>query len=177
MIKLILYGAGFIIATLTQAGYAESRYQVEILVFVQGLTTTEVFDQTESRIQWPTALTEIAAFPSAENKMLKDGAAALFKDKRYHQIIHYAWIQSTGASSAILPVHIQSEDGKLDGFIHLKYAQPYELAIDLEQKSDQISADGKPYLHRLNHKRAIKLNEIYYFDHPKLGALVWIDAL
>jgi Peptidoglycan-binding protein, CsiV len=174
--RTIVYGLSVIIAVVSQGIFAESgKYQIEMLVFSQGPPTTEVFDQTESKIQWPTALTELSAYQQTDNKALKEGIAELLKDGVYQPIANLAWTQSTGPGGAILPVHIQSTDGNLDGFMHIRNTQQFELIVDLEQKSTQTDRSGKPYLYRLHEKRPIKLNEIQYFDHPKVGVLVRIN--
>jgi Peptidoglycan-binding protein, CsiV len=153
----------------------DGKYQIELLLFSQGLPTTEVFDQTASLIQWPTALAELSTYQQTDNRVLKAGAAALFKNPAYQLIGHFSWQQSPGIGSVILPVHIQSADGKLDGYLQLRNAQPFELVVDLEQKSAQTDQTGKPYIYRLTEKRPIKLNEIQYFDHPKLGLLILVN--
>lgn len=166
------------VAFLSLNAKAESgKYQIELLVFSQNLPTTEVFDQTVSKIQWPRGLTELSAYQQTDNKALKDRASALFQDVAYQPIAYYSWLQSIGLGNVILPVHIQSADGKLDGFIQLHNSQPFELIVDLKQKSAQADRTGKPYLYRLNEKRPIKLNGIQYFDHPKLGVLARVNGV
>jgi hypothetical protein len=179
MKKIMLLGFfSLFIALLSPYGIAESgKYQIEMLVFSQSLPTAEVFNQTESKIQWPTALTELTAYEQTDNKALKDGITELLQDGVYRPIANLAWTQSTELGSVILPVHIQSTDGNLDGFIHLRNTQQLELIIDLEQKSTQTGRSGKPYLYHLNEKRTIKLNETQYLDHPKLGVLVRINGV
>jgi Peptidoglycan-binding protein, CsiV len=177
MKKIVLFSLSLIIAIFSQCVCAEgSRYQIELLVFSQSLPTTEVFDQTESKIQWPTALTELSAYQQTENTAIKENASVLFRDVAYQPIAHFSWLQSTGPGNVLLPVHIQSADGKLDGYLQLRNAQPFELIVDLEQKSAHADRTGKSYLYRLNEKRPIKLNEIQYFDHPKLGVLVRVSG-
>ncbi len=174
----LLFCLSLIVATVSQSVYAEgNRYQIEMLVFSQTVPTSEVFDQTESKIQWPTALSELSAYQQTDIRSLKDGASALFKDTAYQSIANFAWIQSTGPGSAILPVHIQSTDGVLDGFIQLRNTQSFEIILDLEQKSANADRSGKRYLYRLNEKRSVKLNEIQYFDHPKLGVILRISGV
>jgi hypothetical protein len=178
MKKIMLFGFSLLIALLSPFGIAESgKYQIEMLVFSQRLPTPEVFNQTESKIQWPTALTELSAYEQTDNKGLKGGIAELLKNSVYQPIANLAWTQSAELGSVILPVHIQSTDGNLDGFIHIRNTQQLELIIDLEQKSTQTDRSGKPYLYHLNEKRPIKLNEIQYLDHPKLGVLVRINGV
>jgi hypothetical protein len=174
----ILLCLSLIIALVSPFTKAESaKYQIELLVFSQGLPTTQVFEQTESRIKWPTALAELSAYQQADNKVLKEGASILFKEATYQPIAHFSWLQSTGLGSVVLPVHVQSADGKLDGYIQLRNAQPLELIVDIEQKSVQTDRTGKPYLFRLHEKRPIKLNEIQYLDHAKVGVLVRVNGV
>ncbi len=177
MKRIIFCSLSLMIALLSPFAKAESRYQIEMLVFSQGLSTTEAFNQTESKIRWPSALTELSAYEQTDNKALKGGIAELLNAGEYRLIANLAWVQSTGPGGVILPVHIQSTDGNLDGFIHIRNTQQIELIVDLEQKSNQTNSLGKPYLFRLNEKRPVKLYETQYFDHPKIGVLVRISGV
>lgn len=97
MKKTVFFSIRLIITIFSQSVWAGgSRYQVELLVFSQRLPTTEVFDQMESKIQWPTALTELSAYQETDNKSLRDSATALFKDVTYQPIVYFSWAQSTG---------------------------------------------------------------------------------
>ncbi|MBK8816168.1 MAG: hypothetical protein IPN42_12045 [Methylococcaceae bacterium] len=177
MNKTLIFCLSLIFSYFSQSVYADgNRYQIEILVFSQNLPTSEVFDQTESKIQWPTALTELSAYQQTDITSLKDGASVLLKDPAYQSIARFAWVQSTGPGNAILPVHIQSTDGVLDGFIQLRNTQPFQLTLDLEQKSSSVNSSGRRYLYRVNEKRNINLNEIHYFDHPKVGVIVRVSG-
>ena len=153
------------------------KYQFELVVFSQNLPTTEVFDQTESKIKWPTALAELSAYQQTEGGFLKESAAQLFKHAAYQPITQLSWTQSAGIGDVILPVHIQHADGKLDGYVQLRNNPPLELIVDLEQKSSQLAHSGKYCLYHLHEKRAIKANEVNYLDHPKLGVLITVKPL
>lgn len=178
MDRWLLFCLGLLMVIVNTVVYAESgRYQIEILVFAQGLQTSEAFSQTGSRIQWPTAMAELSAYRQIEDSMLKDGASALLKDPAFQEVAHFNWMQSTGFGSVLLPVHIQSSDGNFDGFIQLRNAQPYELILDVELKSPNVDRSGKRYLYRLNEKRDVKLDETHYFDHPKLGVIVRVTGV
>jgi hypothetical protein len=154
-----------------------SRYQIELVVFEQGIQSTTVSNQTESLIKWPTALTELSGMQQTENKLLTDSATILLSQSGYKPIVHFAWVQSAGPGGAILPMHVKSEDGRLDGFIHLRNTQSFELITDLEYRSIQVNNTGKYYLYRVNEKRPLELNSIQYFDHPKIGVLVQVSGM
>jgi Peptidoglycan-binding protein, CsiV len=176
MNKLSLLGWCLMFAVFNQSVYADGgRFHIEVLVFSHSLPTTEVFDQVDSRIQWPKALTELAAYQQTGQKALKDGAMALFKQAPYQAIAHHAWLQP-GVGNALLPVHIQSEDGRLDGFVQLSKTNPLELIVDLEQKSAQPDRSGKYFLYHINEKRLLRPNEVQYFDHPKIGVLAIVKG-
>lgn len=86
----ILLCLSLIISLLSPFTKAESaKYQIELLVFSQGIPSTQVFEQTESRIKWPTALAELSAYQQTDNKVLKEGASILFKEATYQPIAHF----------------------------------------------------------------------------------------
>lgn len=178
MKRAIVYILYIVLALFNCRLHAEgNRYQVELVVFEQGVQSSTVSNQTESRIQWPTALTELSGIQQTDQKSLKDGVAVLLKNPAYRLIIHRAWVQSAGPGGVILPMHISSNDGRLDGFIHLRNGQPYELIVDLEQQVLSANNISQRYLYRMNEKRMVKLNEINYFDHPKIGVIVLIVGI
>jgi hypothetical protein len=74
-------------------------------------------------------------------------------------------------------VHIQGADGKLDGYFQMQHDQGLQMTVDLELGSRFDGDSGKAVIYRLNEKRFIKLNELYYLDHPKFGAVVKISLL
>ncbi len=143
-------------------------YQLELMVFSQSIPTTETFEQTVSQINWPVDLTELSAYNKPDNTTLSDGYTALAKDSIYHPIIFVAWLQQ-GSSS---PVHIQSVDGKLNGFVQLQQGQGLQLLVDLE-----LASSPGEFIYRISEKRPVKLNESYYMDHPKFGVVVKIKSL
>ncbi len=148
-------------------------YQIELIVFSQAMPNTEVFDQTTSQINWPSDLTELSAYKKAETTTLDDSYAAIAKDSAYKPILHVAWIQP-GAAGMSAPVHIQDSDGKLNGYIQIQQGQGLQLLVDLERTAS--SGEGV-VIYRLSEKRSIKLNDIYYLDHPKFGVIVKVSPL
>ena len=178
MVKLMAYSLAAILGLFSGNLFAEGNaYQIELIVFLQAMPNTEVFDQTESRINWPATLTELSAYKKADNMTLNDSVAALSKDSAYRPILHVSWIQPAGEGSLSAPVHIQSADGKLNGYLQMQHEQSLQMAVDLEYASNQSDSSGNSIIYRLNEKRPIKSNEIYYLDHPKLGVIAKISAL
>jgi hypothetical protein len=149
-----------------------SAYQIELIIFSQAMPNTEVFEQTASEISWPSDLTELSAYKKPEATTLDDSYAAIARDSAYRPIMHVAWIQPGGGMSA--PVHIQDSDGKLNGYVQVQQGQGLQLLVDLECTAN--SGDST-VIYRLNEKRSIKLNDVYYLDHPKFGVIVKVSSL
>jgi hypothetical protein len=135
------------------------------------MPNTEQFEQASSQITWPSDLTELSAYNKPDSTTLDDSYAALAKDSTYKPIMHVAWVQ---AAQTEAPVHIQDSDGKLDGYLQIQQGQGLQLAVDLELAAN--SGNGS-VIYRLNEKRSIKLNEVYYLDHPKFGVIVKVSPL
>lgn len=155
----------------------DGAYQIELIVFSQAMPNSEVFEQTASQIKWPAALTELSAYKKPGATMLNESYEALSKDPAYRPILHVAWVQPIGGGGLAAPVRIQGADGKLDGYFQMQHDQGLQMTVDLELDSRFDGDSGKPVIYRLNEKRFIKLNELYYLDHPKFGAVVKISLL
>lgn len=160
-----------LLVLLSSSARAEGgMYQIELLVFAQTLPNTEVFEQTVSEIKWPSDLTELAIYTKPDELMLANSYAALSKDSQYRPIAHIAWLQPVVDGGLNAPVHIQDAEGRLNGYVQMKQGQGLQMIVDLELAAD--SADGTRAVYRLNEKRPVKLDEVYYLDHPKFGLVV-----
>jgi len=166
MLKMMVYSLAamlFCSPALAESG----AYQIEVIVFSQAMPNTEAFEQTVSKIQWPSGLTELSAYKKPDSTTLDDSYAALSKDSTYRPMLHIAWIQPAGSG----PVRIQGADGKLNGYLQVQHEQNLQMTVDLEFSASRNDNSGGAIIYRLNEKRPIKLNEVYYFDHPKFGVI------
>lgn len=146
-------------------------YQIELIVFTQSMPTTEVFEQAIQTTQ-PPDLTELSAYKKPDTTTLDDSYKVVSKDPAYKPILHVAWIQPVvGEGGLSAPVHIQGAEGKLNGYVQMQQGQGLQMMVDLE-----LTVDGL-VVYRLNEKRPIKLNEVYYLDHPKFGVVAKISPL
>ena len=152
-------------------------YQIELIVFSQSMPNTEVFEQATQSTQWPSDLTELSAYKKPEVTTLDDSYAVLSKDATYQPILHVAWVQPEGKDGLNAPVHIQSADGKLNGYVQMQQGQGLQMTVDLELTSNSSDGFGKGVVYRLNEKRSIKLKEVYYLDHPKFGVVAKISDI
>lgn len=149
------------------------NYQVELIVFSQTLPTTESFEQTTSQIAWPPGLVELSSYKQPERTALDDSYAALSQNSCYKPIAHVAWIQPDGGG----PLHIQSADSKLNGYLQMQREQNLQLTADLEFTPRRSHSADKASIYRLHEKRSIRPNELYYLDHPKFGLIVKVSPL
>lgn len=152
-------------------------YQIELIIFSQAMPNTEVFDRATQSTQWPSDLTELSAYKKPDATTLDDSYAAISKDPVYKPILHVAWIQPVRDGGLSAPVHIQSADGKLNGYVQMQHDQGLQMTVDLELTANSGDGSGKGAVYRLNEKRPIKLNEVYYMDHPKFGVVAKISSL
>lgn len=178
MIKITAYSLAAMLGLFCSPLLAEGgAYQIELIVFLQAMPNTEVFEQTTQSTQWPSDLTELSAYKKPEITTLDDSYAALSKDATFQPILHVAWVQPVGEGGLNAPVHIQSADGKLNGYLQMQQGQGLQMTVDLELTSNSSDGSGKGVVYRLNEKRSIKLNEVYYLDHPKFGVVAKISHL
>ncbi|MGZ5621011.1 MAG: CsiV family protein [Methylobacter sp.] len=178
MIQLTVYVFAAMLGWFSSPVLAEGgAYQIELIVFLQSMPNTEVFDQASSQINWPSDLTELGSYNKPEKTSLDDSYTALAKDPAYRPILHVAWIQPPVEKGLSSPVHIQGADGKLNGYLQIQHDQGLQMTVDLELASHSGDGFKKNEIYRLNEKRSMKLNEVYYLDHPKFGVIAKISSL
>lgn len=144
-----------------------NSYKIEILIFSQDMPNTEVFDQTESKIEWPNRIADRSAY-TAVNSSLRRSYERLSGSQNYQPIMHVAWVQSVGANRHSRAVRISNPEGTINGFFQLKRGHLIHMITDLE-----FSEGGTVY--RINEKRRFKLKDTHYLDHPKFGVLVRVS--
>lgn len=152
---------------------AEDNFQVELVVFSQDMPSTELFDQTQTRIQWPDAVLDVDVLASvAENeKMLKPVYDKLAVQLSYNVLMHAAWQQPVTANATGAAVRIRDVSGEVNGFVRIQRGEYLELILDLEYQPLPNQ------FYRLNEVRRIKFNEQHYFDHPKFGVVAIVKPL
>ncbi len=136
------------------------------------MPNTEVFDQTESEINWPRRLVSRSAYKqvSPEFMNLHGSYARLARSQNYQAIMHVAWIQSVQSNSLSRAVRISNPEGTINGFFRLQRGNLVHMIADLEYSRDSV-------IYRLNEKRRFKLNETHYLDHPKFGVIARISPI
>lgn len=153
----------------------ENSYQVELIVFSQDFPNTELFEQTTSKIDWPTGITEVSDQQRATNTTLDESLSLLSKAPNYRVIKYLAWVQKVELGGVAAPVRIRNTDGQLNGFLQL-HQSPLHVVVDVEYPAERTDNSGNIVLYRLHEKRPVQLDDIYYLDHPRIGALVKVTA-
>jgi len=152
---------------------AEDRlYKVELVIFSQQMPNSEVFDQTESQINWPRRLVNRSVFKGVNPQYmsLHGSYARLARSINYQPLMHVAWIQSVKANSLSSAVKISNPEGTINGFFRLQRGSLVHMIADLEYSPGSV-------IYRLNEKRRFKLNETHYLDHPKFGVIARISPI
>jgi len=171
--------------------HAEQWYHVELVVFEQLETVTdEQWPQTEQLEVAPLS-TDMATplIQAAENETLLAAAQRLDRSHRYQVHYHQAWQQPVLEKRLAQAIAVKSENELVDGNIRL-YKATYlhaELNLWLMQNAGLVNAwsdaspDGidisAPRNPNLKESRRVRSKKLYFFDHPRLGALIQLTPI
>jgi len=144
-------------------------FQVELIVFQQQASTTEVFEQTETEIKPVGRYAQV----SAGNKTLQNTYNRLKRARDYQPFYYQSWKIPVASGSVSLPIDIAGSDVDLEGWVKIQRGNLLHVIVDLELSPPE--SDGLIY--RLNEKRRVLLNEVHYLDHPLFGAVVKVSPL
>ncbi len=111
---------------------------------------------------------------------LSEAAAIIQNDGDYRILAHKRWVQNAEAKSTTKPIRINSADMKLDGVLKFYLSRFLHVNLDLTLNESQRGFFGDPteasqQTYQIKSRRRIKSRQIHYFDHPKFGALVYIE--
>ncbi len=161
---------GLLFGAFSNSSWARN-FRIEVLVFHQDSPTSEIFDQAESHLQWPSIIN-----PNfVENIYLQKAYYSLSANYAYKPVYYKSWIQSVGPNRISKGVPIK-KDSLLNGFVRVQRGHYVHLLVDLEYAPDSVYTET-PVIYRINEKRKLKLNEIHYFDHPKFGVIATVRPL
>ncbi len=177
--------------TISFQAQAEQWYHVELVVFEQINTVTdEQWPQTEQLKVAPLS-TDMATslIQPAVKETLLTAAQRLNRSSHYQVHYHQAWQQPVLEKRLAQAIAVKSENELIDGNIRL-YKATYlhaELDLWLMQNTGLINAwsdaspEGidinAPRNPNLKESRRIRSKKLYFFDHPKLGALIQLTPI
>ncbi len=149
-------------------------YDIEILVFENrqpGLEGGETWREPKKE-PGETGQAAIPEGAPAPDSTLSQAVAQLERGGHHRVLAHKRWQQNADAKSETTPLRLQSPGQELDGTLRFYFSRFLHVELNLTL---QEAAGGIAY-HLAEHRR-VRPQEIYYFDHPKLGALVRVTAV
>lgn len=167
------------VAALTLPAFVSSAtgptlYDIEVLVFENRQPGLEGGEVWKEPVKEPGDI-EGAAVPEGvpePDSTLSRAAAELARDGQHRILAHKRWQQNADAKSETTPLRLQSPGQELDGTLRFYFSRFLHVELNLTL---QDGSGGMAY--QLAEHRRVRPQEIYYFDHPKLGALVRVAAV
>ena len=166
----------FVLTTLisTQTHADKRKFQIDILVFSQDTTTTEMIDAPATPLSWPKGLIQLGQKSTKElstsSSALLEAASILARKPQYSILKHISWTQTIASERSGKPVRIQGNG--VNGFVQLKRGHNLHLTIGMEY-SDQMTGN----MLTISEQRRILFNQKHYFDHPKFGIIASVSPL
>lgn len=176
---------------LSLSAHAQQWYHVELVVFEQLTTITdEQWPQSDILDTAPlTTQTATTLIQPAVTESLVTAAQRLNRSPRYQVHYHQAWQQPILEKRVAQSVAVQSENTLIDGSVRLYKATYLHAQLDLWLMENQSLANSwsdaspegidisTPRNPNLNESRRIRSKKLYFFDHPKLGALLQLTPI
>ena len=170
---------------------ADQWYHVELIVFEQLSTVTdEQWPQMpEQKVAPLTPQTVSKHIQPAKNETLLNSVARLNRSARYQVHYHSAWQQPIMIKRSAEAINIHSDNELIQGSIRLYKSTYLHAALDLwliqntvhVNSWSDISPDGvdinAPRNPNLKESRRVRSKKLYFFDHPKMGALLKLTPI
>lgn len=152
-------------------------YDIEVLVFENnqpGLEGGEVWKE----IYKESGDIEQVATPEgapASDSTLSQVARTLERGGQHRVLVHKYWQQNADTKSATAPLRLQSANNELDGTLRFYFNRSLHVELNLALQDPRATGGATTF--QLNEHRRVRPQEIHYFDHPKIGALVRVTAV
>ena len=191
-IKTILIAFLVLLPSISISATDQSRYKIEALVF-KSLSASESNEiwPTESGIAEPqsqsmASQSEIVQLrSSSENKGELVNIKERMEDSGEYIVLDYRKWRQLADSRSQSPVTVYDsryEDiGQLKGIIQFYMSRFLHINVDLSLAPEHYTITetesgqtGRP-LFQIQQDKRIKSKNIYYFDHPEFGVLVYIN--
>lgn len=156
------------------ASFAETFYQVELIIFRQGSPVNANQVTPENWVKTAVPLPE----QSLRSSALTDMATKLETQLGYKVLLHQAWKQAVGSQAAVQFGTGNLTDGHKPVEGTLTLSQGRGLELNLNAWVNRF--DGNGFLassEKLLQQRRILPDEMIYIDHPSLGALLRVRSL
>lgn len=152
---------------------ADTRlFQVELIVFEQSAPTTELFEQTETKIAPVKHYAEVQPGIKTMNASYR----RLQRADSYRPFYYESWQIRAKSNRVSLPIHISSHAQNLEGWIKIQRGKLLHVIVDLEYSPTNLD-EPESLIYRIAEKRRVLLDEVHFFDHPYFGALVKVSPV
>jgi hypothetical protein len=174
---LVVFGTLLFLASAAAAAPTDKDglYDVEVLVFENRQIPSgdvSTFDG-KSAITIPGLADAIApTAPATGGYKLAGSAAQLEKDGQYRVLFHQRWSQTVDTKGGVKARRITGGT-ELDGLVKV-YLSRY-LHADVQLMLKDGPATGA-VVHRIDEQRRVKSQEVHYYDHPRFGVLLTVNA-
>ncbi len=167
----------FLIALLlavAPASFAETFYQVELIVFRQA---NPVNANQATPENWA-ANTSPLPEQSLRSSALTDMATKLETQMGYKVLLHQAWKQAVGSQAGVRFGTGQVSDGHQPVEGTLTLSQGRNLELNLSTWVNRFDSNGfLASSEKLLQQRRFLPDQLIYIDHPSLGALLRVRSL
>lgn len=176
---------------LSMPSYADQWYQVELIVFEQLDTITDEQWPHMEKQQTASLLPNMATMQiqPATTKSLDHIVESLEASPQYQARYHRAWLQPIADKENALAINIHSANKLIEGSLKLYKAIYLHAALDLwlvqnvgiTNSWSDVSPEGvdinAPRNPNLVESRRIRSKKLYFFDHPKMGAILQLTPV
>jgi hypothetical protein len=172
----LLHGLPLLLTLLSTMAFADSNYQVELILFRQA--STPLLASQPAPDDWA-ADAQLPASGSQRSTALNAEAAKLSPANGYEVLLHQAWQQSVGPT----PVKIALSSGQeqfgqfpAEGTLSLKRENFVDITADFWV--NQFDADGiVTASEHIKQSSRLKNGQTTYLDHGSLGVLIKVSPL
>lgn len=181
-----------------------SVYEVEMIVFQNNLPDLEggelwSQDRVDTDIKNLDKAVTVKDQPDPNSDLSKVIDKLGGDDSSYRILFHKHWVEEAKPEDDAELIHINSDDGELDGTLKFYLSRYLHLDVNLLLKepvptaqaqtgtapasgsapaSDVAPASAPEVMYyRIAQERRIRAGDIQYFDHPKFGALIEIKPV
>ena len=189
------------VALAVSATVSGALYEVEVLVFKNLLPDLEGNEmwtapaladdpsgdgELNTEVQHTVNEVYVAGSIPADNSRLSTAAEMLAAHSDYEILMHKKWVQNAEAKSTSKLLQIASgpqSDTQLDGAIRFYVSRFFHLDVDIGLKDLNVAfpatddSGEAAQVYQILEDRRIKTEDINYFDHPKFGVLVQVNAV
>lgn len=174
ILSALLAAAALLLSPSAWPAAGATLYDIEVLVFENRQPGLEGGEAWREPGKEPGHIEDAATPEGAPepDSTLSQAAGALARGGQHRVLAHKRWQQNADAKAETTPLRLQSSGPELDGTLRFYFSRFLHVELNLTL---QEGPGGMAY--QLVEHRRVRPQEIYYFDHPKLGALVRVTAV